>query len=273
MTSRKGMNIVKRMGVVVLSVIGLTRTAAGQGPYTLDVQKELIIAGGEAAVFLVSSATKPHTEPLTASDIMNLDRSVNWLDRSATGHYSLSIDHASDVLVAGVITAPVFFLLDGKIRNDFVTLTVMYAEAMSCAVLLPYCVKDFVDRPRPFVYNGGVPLQEKTSLDARRSFFSSHTCTAFASAVFVSEVFGDYYPASAWKPYVWASSLALASLTGVLRYESGMHFPSDIIVGALVGSAIGYAIPALHRETGDGGLSISFTGISGHPKFSLRYAF
>jgi len=32
-----------------------------------------------------------------------------------------------------------------------------------------------------------------------------------------------------------------------LRYASGKHFPTDIITGALVGSAVGYFIPFLHR--------------------------
>jgi len=39
----------------------------------------------------------------------------------------------------------------------------------------------------------------------------------------------------------------MASTVGYLRYEAGVHFPTDILIGAIVGSAIGYAIPYLHR--------------------------
>ena len=38
-----------------------------------------------------------------------------------------------------------------------------------------------------------------------------------------------------------------AAGVGYMRYESGRHFPTDIIVGAAVGSALGWGIPALHR--------------------------
>jgi membrane-associated phospholipid phosphatase len=42
-------------------------------------------------------------------------------------------------------------------------------------------------------------------------------------------------------------SLFLASVVGYLRYEAGEHFPTDIVAGAVAGSAIGYAIPWMHR--------------------------
>jgi membrane-associated phospholipid phosphatase len=70
---------------------------------------------------------------------------------------------------------------------------------------------------------------------------------AFASAVFISTVYSDYNPHSEWKPYIWAGSLLTASVVGYLRYEAGMHFPTDILVGALVGGTIGHVIPWLHR--------------------------
>ena len=107
-------------------------------------------------------------------------------------------------------------------------------------------------RYRPYVYNPDVPLENKLNSDAKMSFFSNHTMTAFASAVFLSTVYSDYYPRSEWKPYIWASSLLMASVVGYLRYEAGMHFPTDILLGAVVGSAIGYTIPYLHRTEHDG---------------------
>jgi membrane-associated phospholipid phosphatase len=74
---------------------------------------------------------------------------------------------------------------------------------------------------------------------------------AFASASFISTVFSDYNPDSEWKPYIWTGSLLSAGIVGYLRYESGMHFPTDILVGAAVGSILGYAIPWMHRERKD----------------------
>ena len=107
--------------------------------------------------------------------------------------------------------------------------------------------KGSIERFRPYAYNPDAPMVKKLTSDTRKSFFSGHTTTAFASAVFLSTVYSDYNPNSEWKPYIWAGSLFIASVVGYLRYEAGMHFPTDILAGAIVGSAIGYAIPWMHR--------------------------
>ncbi len=245
-----------------------------QSPYRLDWTTDVVICGSGVAIFGVSAIAKPTINPLTIDDVKGLNRqSINWFDRSATNYYSVSISNASDILCGGIIISPILFFLDNRMRDDVQTLACMYAETMGFSVLLPYAAKDFVNRPRPFVYNANAPINEKTSPDAVRSFFSSHSSTAFASAVFLSTVYGDYYPDSRWKPYIWVSSLTAASITGLLRYESGMHFPSDIIVGAIVGSAIGYAIPALHRNSSIGGISVQPTLDRNYSSLTLRYTF
>ena len=66
-------------------------------------------------------------------------------------------------------------------------------------------------------------------------------------AVFTSTVYGDYFPTSDYKTYVWIASLGIAASCAVLRVTSGSHFPTDVIVGAVVGSSVGYLIPYIHR--------------------------
>ena len=36
------------------------------------------------------------------------------------------------------------------------------------------------------------------------------------------------------------------------RVAAGMHFMTDVAAGALLGTAIGYAVPLLHRDGNDG---------------------
>lgn len=210
------------------------------------------IVGGSAAVGLGVILANGTPEPLTEQEIAGLSReSVNPFDRSATWNYSEDISDASDVVLAAVVAAPLALMLDDGVRGDWGTCTLMYAETMALAVFLPEIAKLAVDRIRPFVYNAEAPMSEKTTGDATKSFFSRHAAVAFASAAFLSTVYGDYHPGSAAGPYIWAGSLVAAAGVGFMRYEAGKHFPTDVITGAVVGGAAGYIIPRIHRSTGD----------------------
>jgi len=63
------------------------------------------------------------------------------------------------------------------------------------------------------------------------SFPSGHTMTAFAIALVVSY----FYPTLEWPLYFLAVSIALS------RVVLGMHFLSDVLAGAVLGSALGLA--------------------------------
>ena len=89
--------------------------------------------------------------------------------------------------------------------------------------------KGAVQRVRPYVYNPGVPVDKKLITDARKSFISGHTTMAFASMTFLSTVFMEYNPNSKYIPVVLGGGLLTAAAVGVLRVESGNHFPSDVI--------------------------------------------
>ena len=63
------------------------------------------------------------------------------------------------------------------------------------------------------------------------SFPSGHTITAFAVAV----SFGEFYPA------LYPALLFCALSIAVSRILLGMHFMSDVVVGAVLGSGLAYA--------------------------------
>ena len=100
-----------------------------------------------------------------------------------------------------------------------------------------------------FLRSSSKPLKmEKTS---RRSFYSGHTSSAFASMVFLAGVFERLYPDSDARGWVWGGCLAAATTTGYLRYAAGRHYPTDILAGAAVGAFVGYLVPALHEIEAD----------------------
>ncbi|MBT8218659.1 MAG: phosphatase PAP2 family protein, partial [Bacteroidia bacterium] len=47
-------------------------------------------------------------------------------------------------------------------------------------------------------------------------------------------------------PVVWTTAIAVPALTGLLRTRAGKHFYTDVIVGFVVGAAVGYLIPEIH---------------------------
>ncbi len=236
--------------VALLMLAGSPATDAfAQSPYRRGWDRDGWIGGSAAILGFGAVALDKGNSPMTVEMIEKLSRSsVNWFDRGATYNYSAALSTASDVLVYATIAAPFALLADPGIRDDAGTVGLMYLEVLAFSTALPIIAKGTVERVRPFVYNSEAPLEQRLNDEPRLSFFSSHTTHAFASAVFLSTVFSDFYPDSRWKAYVWAGSLAAAAGVGYLRYASGQHFPTDVITGALVGSAIGWVVPRLHRD-------------------------
>jgi undecaprenyl-diphosphatase len=56
------------------------------------------------------------------------------------------------------------------------------------------------------------------------------------------------HPDSSLVVPVWLGSHALAASTAYLRVHAGKHFWTDVMVGAVVGSAIGFLVPWLHTK-------------------------
>jgi membrane-associated phospholipid phosphatase len=119
-----------------------------------------------------------------------------------------------------------------------------------------------VRRYRPYSYNTEIDDSIRTRPGAKFSFFSAHTSVSFASSVFLSVTFSKYNPESNLKPYIWGTSLLIASAVGYLRYASGDHFPTDIFIGAVVGSVIGYLIPLIHESENE---NKELNGPTGNP--------
>jgi membrane-associated phospholipid phosphatase len=263
-----------QLRVFVLSLLLLPSLAhAGGSPYTLRWSVDGPLAGGGLGSGLAAIALRSSAVPLTQEEVAALSAdNVNAFDRAATEKHSAGAAMASDVLVVALIASPLLLLGDGDIRADAGTVGVMYAEVMGLALAVPQVVKEVTGRVRPYVYNPDAPMEEKLVVEAKRSFFSQHATFAFSSAVFLSTVYADFNPDSRWTPYVWGGSLVLAGVTSWLRVEAGQHFPTDVLAGAVVGAAIGWLVPALHR-TGDAEWSSTAAPQPGGIAVAIRYTF
>jgi membrane-associated phospholipid phosphatase len=241
-------------------VVGLfaATTVSGQtqSPYELRTGRELSLFSVGAATGITALVQEKTVDPLTPTTIATLDRSaLNAFDRGAAYRYSHTADRLSDVTLAGnVALLGALTLGTSTMRQDVKTIGVMFLETALLANGIQRSVKNIAQRTRPYVYNPDVPLADKLDREARQSFFSGHATNAFAAAVFTGTTFSHYFPTSRYRSVVWVGSLGLASATAVLRYEGGLHYPSDLIAGAAFGSLVGWGIPKLHEVKNRSGI-------------------
>lgn len=100
-----------------------------------------------------------------------------------------------------------------------------------------YVFKKTVQRPRPAETHGLV-VQVRAPFGGY-SFVSNHATNMFNLASFVSVIF----PVATVPVYV------LASLVAYSRIYNGVHFPTDVFVGALLGSIFGLLFGKIYQKT------------------------
>jgi membrane-associated phospholipid phosphatase len=251
------MNAFRAILALLLATAFVPRGALAAYPYELDATRELVLTGAGISLnglaYVLNDGKRPVSEQ-TARDAR--PSQVNAFDRAAAYEWSPESACASDWMVAAIYAAPGALLAGARPRGDVWCLALMYGETMIITFGIAGTVKGALDRPRPYVYNPDVPLEKKTTREAMRSFYSQHTASAFAAAVFTGTVYADYYPDSASRYAVWTAALSAASAAGYLRFRAGRHYPSDIIAGACMGSLAGWLIPALHRGGAPGGVAL-----------------
>lgn len=201
------------------------------------------LAGG-AGLYMYGNIDAP-----TQQEIASLKRSdIIGFDRGTTKNWNLDRANESDFTVFVSMALPATLFFTETARDDFREISVMYMETMLLTNALATITKSVVKRYRPYCYDNKAPYSEKYEPFARTSFFSSHSANAFAGAVFLGSVYGEYFPDSKFKGIVWSGALLTAGYTAYLRVAAGKHFPTDVIAGAIVGGAIGYLVPHLHKK-------------------------
>jgi membrane-associated phospholipid phosphatase len=175
---------------------------------------------------------------------------INALDRLALNHSSAGARTAADIISFIPIAYLGIDMFDVGLRNWKTYLTDLWvvAESLAWNGAIQDIVRRAVRRPRPFLYSPGVYPADRDSSDAGYSFYSGHTSFAFALATSASYTFTLRHPHSKWRYVVWPVLMAVASIEPILRVYSGDHFPTDVIVGAVAGSAVGLFFPAVHRR-------------------------
>ncbi|MDR2421303.1 MAG: phosphatase PAP2 family protein [Oscillospiraceae bacterium] len=109
-----------------------------------------------------------------------------------------------------------------------------------CAAINNLVLKNIVDRERPYEAMPWLDTLIKRPRDY--SFPSGHAAGAFASAYAIAKGFGKKLGIPAY---------ALASAIALTRVGVGVHYPSDVVTGAAVGTIIGAGAMKGMRKLGD----------------------
>lgn len=218
--------------------------------YDVSLAVDGAITGGLLAGTLLVTLVPVDTDGRWSSELFGR------LDDAVKKEFSDSAAKLSDVTLGAAIATPVLLQLPGGWNRDTGRQLLLYGEAVSASLFLNGVTKYLVQRPRPYNYHPDgrvVEYAREAGKDSHLSFYSGHASTAFAAAVAGSYLFASGSADREIKAMVWMFEMALAGATTQLRVRAGKHFYSDVLIGAVVGSAVGFLVPALHA---DGGLYV-----------------
>jgi membrane-associated phospholipid phosphatase len=198
--------------------------------------------------------------------LIPVDTSTRWrtqllpVDRRLEGRSSSSAARTSDILATVDVVMPLGLLLGQSGMNEaYGKRALLYGETVALSLLANGVTKYLVARPRPYVYSDDPRVQDyaqREGKDSHLSFYSGHASTTFAASVAGAYLFAQNTTDKRARAAVWGFELALAGATANLRTRAGKHFYSDVLIGALVGAAIGFAVPRLH-----GGPSVALSPV------------
>ncbi len=215
------------------------------------------ISFGFAALLdtIISTEELRPQQPGPTANLTPIDRAVvddepstAWRRISNVGVGAAGVYAAADI---------VFTTLDEGSESGLVDL-IIYSESATITWAVTSLAKIAVRRPRPTAYRardellaqGRAPrdLPEITDTNAALSFFSGHASMAAALSTTAT------YLAFA-RSRTPTRGFITAGVGGIVttavcvgRVKGGVHFPTDVVAGAMAGIGIGALVPHFHRE-------------------------
>ena len=146
------------------------------------------------------------------------------------------ITHLGDTAFIWIAMAAVFFVFK---RTRMTGLQVL-AALLGSLLINNLILKNFIARVRPYEVVGGLALLIEKQPDW--SFPSGHSASSFAAAtvIFLN------HPRTGWP------ALVLAALIAFSRLYVGVHYPTDVLFGALSGILTRTAVFRLRARAGKG---------------------
>lgn len=167
---------------------------------------------------------------------INILRSINSPESLPSDGFFKFISDSHGYIVIGIpVTTGVAGLIkhDDQMKNEACEMITAAAINLGITTLLKYSI----NRERPFIT---YPDIMKKSGAASPSFPSGHTSAAFAAATSITLSYPKWYVII--PSYTWAGTV------GYSRMHLGVHYPSDVLFGAIIGSGSAWLTHAINKK-------------------------
>ena len=228
--------------VLRVAVLSLTLAASAHAQVEDTINKKSTLFTGKDALlfatFALGTALVAPIDRQVANRLQDPGAQENRFLRTAATGFRMLGDPGSVVTGAGIY---LIGRIDGQRRVQ--ALGLHSVESILLADVLGGGIKLVAGRQRPFVdtknpYN--FQLWRGLQGDQYRSFPSGHTITAFAFASTVTREVQFWHPHAAW--YVGTVFYGGATLVGLSRIYNNMHWASDVMGGAAIGTIVGLKV-------------------------------
>ncbi len=219
-----------RLGTAFLKHVAEDQKQFWTFPTRLRVQdlKWILPAAGVAAAFVASDSWVSNQVP-NQTNQLNFSRHV-----SDYGLYSLIGAGGAAYIFGSVANKP-------HLRET----GILSAEAAIDATVVTYALKIVTERQRPYVRSEDGDFFSGSPAGNRLSFVSEHAALSWS----IASVIAHEYPSPATRIAVYG----LATVIAATRVTAQQHFPSDVVIGGVVGWYFGRQVFRMHHDPEVGG--------------------
>lgn len=261
--------IIYTVGCIAILLLSLTDIHAQRQEKPADIYEVnrwlsgALVIGGNITNYLGQVRIRDK-DPTPVETILGLDpNSVPGFDRIGLRQNLENYKGIRDVTDFALTTAPFLPLLlgfDRNIRHDWLDVFLVYAETQTLVANV-YAWSPLgptvIERYRPEVYYDEIPIEDRVWGGNRNSFYSGHVSTIAVGCFFTVQALMDAHPEMKQKAWMWYGlAAAPTAYIGWLRVKGLKHFPSDIVVGGVIGIAGSILVPRWHRKKSDTKFSI-----------------